>query len=192
MRSLLPASLFGAEGVVCVSRACADNAAARIAAARLSVVEWDVVTQVMEAAAAYGHAIALDPPFREVHQQVLHRAGDRGAAIHLLYGDQERQATLRLLRHTLHPRFAMVCLYRATAEGDSDPSQILSRAAEIAWQEARVVLTVDDLSKAQGILAELGQEREASGKAKLEARNNAAYREAEAEYQECVRLCLTL
>jgi hypothetical protein len=77
-------------------------------------------------------------------------------------------------------------------EGDGAQLRLYQRAAEIGWQEAGVVLTWAELERAAGILEELGVERLANGEAKLEARSISAYAAAEADYEECSRLCLTL
>ncbi len=62
----------------------------------------------------------------------------------------------------------------------------------MAWQEAGVTLSWADLARARDILDELGVERLAPGEAKLEARTIPAYATAEADYEECSRLCLIL
>jgi hypothetical protein len=122
----------------------------------------------------------------------LRGASEQGSSIHLYYGDKERQATAQLLRYLVHPRFAMVCLYRAMKEGLVGQTELFSRAAEVSWREARVVLTPGDLARARAILDELGAELLSPGEAKLEARTISAYAAAEADYEECSRLCLTL
>ena len=147
---------------------------------------------VLRSAVAPLHLIALDPPFRREHVAVLKSMTDGGAALHLCYGDEERQATARWLRYLVHPRFAMVCVYRAMQEGERSGEGLVARAAEIAWREAGVELTRADVDRAAGILSQLGVERRPSQEAKLEARSIPAYVAAEADYEECSRLCLTL
>ena len=136
--------------------------------------------------------IFLDPPFRPEHLLVLSQAARPEVSIHLCYGDDERQATTQLLRYLVHPRFAMVCLYRAMEEDGLDRAEMYRRAAAMGWAEGGVLLSSADLGRAEGILAELGVERLSPGGAKLQARNTAAYASAGADYEECSRLCLTL
>jgi hypothetical protein len=54
------------------------------------------------------------------------------------------------------------------------------------------VLTDQDLARAHAILTELGIERGIPGGARIEARSISAYAAAEAEYEECSRLCQIL
>ena len=135
--------------------------------------------------------VAFDPPYRGAHVALLRAAHDGGAVVHLLYGAPEREASARLLKQLVHPRFGMVCMYRALQEGGQGGA-LLERAAALGWEEARIVLTHADLERAAGILNELGVERHSPGEAKLDARRVAAFAEAEAEYEECLRLCLNL
>jgi hypothetical protein len=128
---------------------------------------------------------------------LVNRLAEAGMSVHLHYGYDERQTTIRLLRHLVHPRFAMVCAYRAQegikAEGgQAQEAEVMARAAELAWNEAQVVLGGSELSRALGILALLSLEPLPAGEAKLEARDIPAYAAAEAEYEECSRLCLNL
>jgi hypothetical protein len=138
------------------------------------------------------HLIVVDPPFRRPHVAFLHKVAEAGAIIHLCYGDEERRNTSRLLRYQVHPRFAMVCLFRAMQDGLQEQEGLFRRASQIAWEEAQVVLTFVDFARAAVILAELGIERSSRGEDKLEARSIPAYAAAEADYEECSRLCLTL
>ncbi len=172
-----------------------------IEGARTAIIEWDAVAGAVDRATPVdtgraggvpAHVLALDPPFRREHVDSLRRLVDAGATLHLCYGDEERQATARLLRFLVHPRFAMVCVYRAMQKGDPSGEDILDRAAQIALKEAGVALTENELTRARGILSALGVERGGSSEAKLEARRIPAYAAAEAEYEECARLCLTL
>jgi len=180
------------EGVECFGRPCTNDGGLRVSAADAAIVEWDVAARAQGIAGPRAHVIAVDPPFRAAHVALLREAAGRGATIHLCYGDEERQATARLLRYLVHPRFAMVCLYRAMSAGASSQAKLFERAAAEAWREARVTLTYADLARAQSILAELDLERLTPGEGKLEARTIAAYAAAEAEYEECSRFCLTL
>ena len=178
--------------VVCLGRDCTETTVERLQAARVAVVEWDAAPAALRAAGAPVHVLALDPPYRYEHLGFMHEAVDLGATLHLCYGSEERQSTAQSLRYTVHPRFAMVCLFRAAQEGDGSEPELVARAAAIAWREGGVVLTAADLSRAAGILAELGVERCGSVEAKLEARGVPAYAAAEADYEECAKLCLTL
>ena len=70
---------------------------------------------------------------------------------------------------------------------------MLARAAELAWEEARVVLGPSELRRAlRHPRASSSLDQLPAGEAKLEARSIPAYAEAEADYEECSRLCLTL
>jgi single-stranded-DNA-specific exonuclease len=178
--------------VECIGRGCLQSGDERVASAVVAVVEWDVGVRAPDVAGARAHVIAVDPPFRAAHVAFLRGAAEQGSNILLCYGDKERQGTAQLLRYLVHPRFAMVCLYRAMKEGTVGQPELYCRAAEVGWREARVVLTPGDLARAQAVLSELGPELLSSGEAKLEARTISAYVAAEADYQECSRLCLTL
>ena len=178
--------------VECAGRGCLQPGDERVASAGVAVVEWDVAARAPGVAGERAHVIAVDPPFRAAHVAFLRGASEEGSSIHLYYGDKERRATAQLVRYLVHPRFAMVCLYRAMKEGLVEQAELFSRAAEAGWREARVVLTQGDLVRAWAILDELGVELLSSGEAKLEARTISAYAAAEADYEECSRLCLTL
>jgi hypothetical protein len=178
--------------LLCYGRSCEDGGTGRLADARVAVVEWEVAGRALGRADAPVHAIALDPPFRRGHVTVLRALVDAGATLHLCYGKEEREATARLLRHLVHPRFAMVCLYRAIQEGERSQEELMARAAAIGWREAGVALARPDLSRAAEILGDLGVGRLSSLEAKLELRAIPAYAAAEADYEECTRLCLTL
>jgi single-stranded-DNA-specific exonuclease len=192
LRSHLPLDVLSRGPIVCVSRSCADTAPPRTESVGLLVLEWEATGHTSGTLGALSHAVALDPPFRGAHLRLLTELAELGTTIHLLYGEEERKASARLLRYLVHPRFAMVCLFRAMQQGEVAPSELYARASSIAWQEARVMLTNVDLERARLVLDQLGLERPLRGKAKLEARSTAVYREAEADYEECVRLCLTL
>jgi hypothetical protein len=192
LRSHFPLELLTGGEVACVNRACGQTAGERVSASTLAIVEWDAGVAMRGALRSQTHILVFDPPFRACHVGMVSELADAGAFVHLLHGDCERKDTSARLRYLVHPRFAMVCLYKAMQRTQADSVELFSTAAHIAWQEARVLLTAQDLRKAEAILLELGLERLAPGKAKLDARDIAAYREAEAEYEECVRLCLTL
>jgi hypothetical protein len=192
LRSRLPLEAFVKSGFACVSRYCQTAATSRLRHSAVVLAEWEAASGVFDALADRAHAVVLDPPFRPRHLDLLSRLSEQGAVIHLLYGEQEHAMTTRLLRYQLHPRFAMVCLYRAMQGGDTDPGRLLAQAASIAWEEAEIVLTASDFERARSILSTLGLEQTPPERARLEARNNPAYREAEAEYEECAALCLTL
>ena len=53
-------------------------------------------------------------------------------------------------------------------------------------------LGYEELRRAHAVLSELGIERHSAGEAKLEAQSIPAYVAAEADYEECSRLCQTL
>jgi single-stranded-DNA-specific exonuclease len=176
----------------CAGRGSGREELGRLAEVRIALVEWDSSGRAYEAAGPWDHVVATGPPFRAGHLAVLRRAEAEGCSVHLCYGEDERRETARLLRYLVHPRFAMVCLYRAMQEGGRTQARLFTRAAEIGWQEARVVLTWADCERAALILDALGAERLDPGEAKLEARSIPAYVAAEADYEECSRLCLTL
>jgi len=180
------------EEVRCAGRGSSREDLDRLVSARVAMTEWEVAGSVYEVAAPWEHLVALDPPFRAGHAALLRRAEKENHVVHLCYGQAEREATARILRYLVHPRFAMVCLYRAMQEGGRTQARLFTRAAEIGWQEAGLVLTWTDLERAASILDELGVERLSSGEAKLEARSISAYALAEADYEECARLCLIL
>jgi hypothetical protein len=129
--------------------------------------------------------------------ELVNSLAEEGVSVHLYYGHDERQTTLRLLRYLVHPRFAMVCAYRALeairAEGgETCEAAVIPRAAALAWDEARVILGASQLARAVETLGQLSFDHLRVGEVKLEARDIPAYAEAEAEYEECSRLCLSL
>lgn len=204
-RERIPFSDLCDDGLVCVGRGCvtgrgiAGGSGPPDVTERAGVVvtEWDVLVHAPALAAARTHLVAVDPPYRAEHVAAVNRLAEAGMSVHLYYGHDERQATARLLRYLVHPRFAMVCAYRALegtrAEGgQAQEAEVMARAAELAWNEARVVLGKSELSRALEIIGQLTLDQLPVGEAKLEARNIPAYVEAEAEYEECSRLCLNL
>jgi len=163
----------------------------------VTVTEWDTLWRHESLLAGRTHVIAVDPPYRREHVAVLESAVRGGVDLHLYYGGDERQNTAKLLRYLVHPRFAMVCTYRAlellnAGETEQNNADVLVRAAVLAWEEAGVLLRKETLERALSILRELRLDRASPGEAKLEARNIPAYVEAEADYEECSRLCQTL
>jgi hypothetical protein len=192
LRSRLPSGLFCGAGVVCVDRAFVQTGGEEVSTSRLAIIEWDAAAEMRHVLLGRVHAVVFDPPYRVSHVGSVFELSDAGSSVHLLHGNVERKETAVHLRYVVHPRFAMVCLYKAMQAREEDDAELTSAARLIAWQEARVVLTRQDLLRAECILRELGLEHMAMGKAKLDARENAMYREAEAEYEECARLCLTL
>lgn len=183
--------LWGGE-VSCVSRGSSPDERMDLAAARVGIAEWDVGDEVFPLSGDYAHVIALDPPYRPRHVGLLQRVESQGSVVHLCYGERERSETGRLLRYLVHPRFAMVCLFRAMREGGRPRVKLYSRAMEMAVNESGVALTWGDLERAASILEELGVEQVSPGEAKLDARSVAIYAAAEADYEECSRFCLTL
>jgi single-stranded-DNA-specific exonuclease len=181
----------------CVGRNCLSLQGVPASDARVLVSEWDAVLLAPALARGRTHLVAADPPYRREHVAWLERTAEQGANIHLYYGQKERQSTARLLRYLIHPRFAMVCLYRALQEitqtGDSpNESLLLARAGALAWEEARLCLSRASLSRALDFVRRLDLSRPVAGEAKLEVRTVPGYAEAEAEYEECSRICLSL
>jgi single-stranded-DNA-specific exonuclease len=194
----VPLADLCAGGLACVARGCHGGQGSAWAPAGVLVTEWDLLTSMPALAAGRTHVVAVDPPYRAEHVTALNQLGEEGAAAHLYYGHDERRETVRLLRYLVHPRFAMVCVYRAlqadekSGRASLDERRLLAAAGRLAWDEARVVLSRAQWLRALGILEELGVDQPPPGEAKLEARNIPAYVEAEAEYEECSRLCQNL
>jgi single-stranded-DNA-specific exonuclease len=190
-RHLIHSDALRLGSVQCAGRGCWPSCEPRLESAGVVLVEWDAAVSIPALIRARTHVIALDPPYRDEHVALLRQLADEGAYIHLYYGEQERLTTAGLLRYLVHPRFAMVCMYRVMEEG-LGAEEIFSRTADAAWREGRVVLTDQDLARARAILTELGIERGIPGGARIEARSISAYAAAEAEYEECSRLCQIL
>ncbi len=202
-RERLPLADLCSGGLACLARGCANWAGAGQAAVLFT--EWDLIARAPTLAAGRAHLVAVDPPYRPDHIALLDSLGEKGMYVHLHYGADERLGTGQLLRYLVHPRFAMVCAYRSVeglaaegggAEGaravDGGHAEMLARAADLAWEEAGLVLSRRQLARAVDTLSELGLDRLRAGEAKLEARNIPAYAVAEAEYEECSRLCRNL
>ena len=204
-RAHIPFADLASRGLACVARGCVAGEGGSISsgletfADRAGVVltEWDVLVRATAMTTGRTHLVAVDPPYRREHVELVNDLAEKGVNVHLYYGHDERQATVRLLRYLVHPRFAMVCAYRALevirAEGgETCEAAVIARAAALAWDEGRVILEPARLARALEILGRLSSDQLPAGEAKLEARDVPAYAEAEAEYEECSRLCLSL
>ncbi len=196
-RERLPLSDLCPGGLACAVQGCDESRAPDAPGAAVVVAEWDSLIHDRTLLAGRTHVVAADPPYRREHVALLEAAAREGANIHLHYGHDERSSTSKLLRYLVHPRFAMVCAYRAletlrSDEAEPADAELVALAATLAWDEARVTLGPEALCRALGVLRELGLDRASAGEAKLEARNIPVYAEAEADYEECSRLCQTL
>ncbi len=187
----IPLDELSRGSLECIGRGCHQGNGDRIATATLLLVEWDAAARFPGLLMGRLHVIAADPPYRRAHVSLLRHLSDEGALLHLYYGEDERRATASLLRYLVHPRFAMVCIYRAM-EAAADADTVLERAAELGRREVGASLGYEELRRAHAVLSELGIERHSVGEAKLEAQSVPAYVAAEAEYEECSRLCQTL
>jgi len=156
---------------------------------RVTVAAWDIAPAFLDHLAGVRHIIAADPPWRRRHVTFLADAVEAGVTLHLCYGEEERTQNTSLLRYLVHPRFAMVCLFRARQQGREDDYR---RALELGWQERGVLLSESDLSRADLLLRLVGKESSASSRDRIETRLVPEYAAAVAEYEECARLCLTL
>ena len=179
-----------APGCSCVGRGCAHRSAGRVDAGDVTIVEWDV-TADLPFLSEKTHVVAVDPPYRREHAELVRRLAGEGLQVHLYYGDDQRHTTARLLKYLVHPRFAMVCVYRALQMGRGE-REVGRLAAELAWQEGRVVLAEETLARAAEVLAGLDLEQVGEGGARISLDTIPLYVEAEAEYEECSRLCRTL
>jgi hypothetical protein len=75
---------------------------------------------------------------------------------------------------------------------DADIDVVIEKAKELGEQEAGVVLGRKELLRAYSVLGELGVGRTGVLEARIEPKQVPAYVAAEAEYEECSRLCQTL
>lgn len=193
LASRLPLDALVPAGIGCVSKGCPQDGHVDASLRAVVLAEWDVAIKdaTVVAAGKWVHVVALDPPYRLAHANLLRRLEEGGARIHRLYGEQERERTAKLLRYLVHPRFAMVCVYRALARG-ATAEEVQQEAADLAWAERGVLLSDEDLSRALAVLAELGLERPVEGTARMEASVVPLYADAEADFEECSRLCRTL
>jgi single-stranded-DNA-specific exonuclease len=184
------ADLVGGR-VACVAKSCWQSSVARSDAQRVIVAEWDAVIREPALAMSRTHAVVLDPPYRSEHTRLIENLAGGGVRVHLLYGDLERTRTAKLLKYLVHPRFAMICVYRALMHG-ARGQEVHQAAAELAWGEGHVMLSAEDLERASDVLSQLGLEQPLEGAAKIEASIVPLYAHAEAEYEECSRLCRIL
>jgi hypothetical protein len=191
MESRLPSVVYGGAAVEYVDSAAISSGEAHMCA-QVHVVEWDALCDLQDSLKGRPHLVALAPAYREEHLEAVAKLATAGSRVHLLYGDAERRETIRLLRFVVHPRFAMVCTYRAMQQGADGHLEGLAEARRIAWDMQRVALSDSLLVKARQILDQLGVGHTHQGKAKLDARQNPSYQQAVAEYEECVALCETL
>lgn len=192
LQTCLPLEALCGGEVRCVGRGSEERFVGGAASSRVVLADWDLSVDAARHSGADMHLVALDPPYRREHIGSLRAAAEGGAVIHLYYGADERQTTARLLRYLVHPRFAMVCVFRAMQQGEYDIYEVFASAARLAWQEAQIVLCHEELSRAATVLEELGGARLVSGEAKLDARYSPTYVAAAADYEECAKLCLTL
>ena len=124
---------------------CDESRAPDVLGAAVVVTEWDALVHDRTLLAGRTHVVAADPPYRREHVALLEAAAREGANIHLHYGHDERSSTSKLLRYLVHPRFAMVCTYRALEtlrcdEAEPADAELVALAATLAWDEARVTL----------------------------------------------------
>jgi single-stranded-DNA-specific exonuclease len=190
LSAVLPLEDLTSARLQCVGRGCAHRSAGRVDAGDVTIVEWDVAAN-LPFLGQKTHVVAVDPPYRREHAELVRRLAGEGLQVHLYYGDDQRRTTARLLKYLVHPRFAMVCVYRALQMGRGE-REVGRLAAELAWQEGRVVLAESTLARAAEVLAGLDLEQVGEGGAKIRLDTIPLYVEAEAEYEECSRLCRTL
>ncbi len=190
LRRAMPLGDFTRGRLCCVGRGCLSAVEGRVDGLGVTIVEWDVATD-LDFMGGEMHVIAADPPYTEEHVLLLRRLAHEGAKVHLYYGEEQRQTTVGLLKYLAHPRFAMVCVYRARSGGSSE-HEIARVAADLAWREARVVLPDAAFVRATQVLAELDLEHSNETEAKISLATIPLYARAEADYEECCRLCRTL
>ena len=196
-RERLPLSDLCPGGLASAGPGCGPAHGADVLDSAVVLTEWEALTRDPSLLSGRVHLVAADPPYRREHVALLETAARDGANIHLHYGREERESTARLLRYLVHPRFAMVCVYRALESlqrGGQEPTEaaVVALAATLAWDEAHVALAPQAFAGAFSVLRELRLDQPSAGEAKLEARNIPAYAEAEADYEECSRLCQIL
>jgi len=192
LKERLPDFLLSGLATACVAGGAVAQGSEVAERPQVEVVEWADLSARVETLGAIAHVIVLDPPYRTVHLDAVSMLADAGALVHLLYGEEQREEMASLLRYIAHPRFAMICVYNAMRSGYLDDERLVSAAASAAWQEARIGLRREDISRAVTILDDLGVRSALDGKAKLDVHSSEKYRQAEADYEECVRSCLTL
>jgi single-stranded-DNA-specific exonuclease len=177
-------------GLQCVGRGCSPALGERVETAQVVIAEWDA-SRLQDLLHGREHVVVLDPPYRAEHAALLHGAVKRGSFVHLCYGDDQREATAGLLRYLVHPRFAMVCMYRAQEQGLAGVER-RRMAAELAWRKGGVVLGVQPLLLAEEVLESLDLERRDSEGDRILLESIPAYAQAAADYEECSRLCRIL
>ena len=187
----MPLEELAGGQVKCVRRACPTPDLAPVCSAGLVVVEWDAAVHASALFRGRAHVIVADPPYRREHVALLRRLADEGILLHLYYGQAEREATASILRYLVHPRFAMVCVYRAMAD-EAGKDEVLHRARQLGIREAGVFLDWQELLRAHVVLEELGLEQPGASEARIEAERIPEYATAEAEYEECAKLCRTI
>jgi hypothetical protein len=136
------------------------------------------------------HVVVMDPPFRAAHTILLARLVEAGVRVHLAWGPADRESTERMLALLLHPRPAMVALYRAWQRG-LQGSDAWQAVVQQWFTDHRVLPGADELQRAESLLRALGHCPGGSEGSTIEPRDTPAYTSAEAAYEEAVRLCRT-
>ena len=190
LRAALPLDDLTRNRLHCEGRGCAGIGGEGSHGSGVTLLEWDAALS-RASLAEKTHVVAVDPPYRAEHAELLRALVEKGVMVHLYYGEEQRATTAKLLKYLVHPRFAMVCMYRALKAGSAE-HEVGRAAADLAWQEGRVVLADDALARAAQVLAGLDLERANGGEARITVDAIPQYSEAEADYEECARLCRTL
>ena len=190
LATVLPFSHLTRGRLQCVSCGCCLEAGEDGAVGRVTLAAWDVVRGLSHLE-HNRHLLAVDPPYRVEHVETIHRLIEAGVQVHLCYGEKEREETARLLRYLVHPRFATVCMYRARQTGAAE-DELPTVARQLAWREAKVVLCDDLLARAAELLEQLQLGQDGGEGAKIKLDTIPLYLEAQAEYEECSRLCRIL
>ena len=178
--------------LACVGRGCGLGREGALGEERVLVAEWDALSPLLYSTGPPRHVVVADPPYRRQHVERLQALRESGATLHMAYGEEERRTTAALLRYVVHPRFAMVCMYRA-AEAGLYGRERMVEAARLATVESGVALGPEDLARAEYVLARIGLgARLLSKQARIEAKDVPAYAAAEADFEESVRLCQIL
>ncbi len=193
----LPLANLGVGGVDCVSRLCWRTRSLELRPDALLFADWTAVLRRSELLEGKAHVVVLDPPYSHSHTHVLSQAAGSGSRIHCLYGEREREFTANLLKFMLHPRPAMVGVYRALAEiGPGDacaPGEVLRQAAQAMWESQGFQPAFDELHLAWRILRDMGiGDGDRQKQPTREPEDVGLFREAVASYQEAVGLCRTL
>ncbi len=178
--------------LACVGRGCSPERVRALDEENVLVAEWDALSPLLYPSGGPRHIVLGDPPYRRRHVEMLEALRKRGATFHMAYGDEERRSTAALLRYVAHPRFAMVCMYRAAEAGLFGRERTVE-AARLAMAESGAALSPEDLARAEHVLTRIGVGgRPGSKQAKIEAKDVPAYAAAEADFEESVRLCQIL